>query len=156
MAVPAIEKLLNDYFWTIIGTKSGTGMTKDIKNRQDIELLINSFYDKVRQDKTIGFIFNDTIGADWSHHLPKMHQFWDMVLFSTPGYAGNPTNVHVALNKHIPLMKEHFDRWLELWNETVDALFAGENADQAKNRAMLMSNLIHIKVQMSKDGNFIQ
>ena len=128
----------------------------DIQDRSDIELLINSFYDKVKIDDTIGFIFNQAIGTDWSHHLPVMYNFWDMVLFSKPGYGGNPTQKHVDLDKKIQLNKEHFDRWLELWNATIDGLFAGENADQAKNRGMLMANMISIKVQMSRDGKLIQ
>jgi hemoglobin len=129
---------------------------KDIENRTDIELLVNSFYDKVKADDKIGFIFNTIIGDDWSHHLPVMYQFWDMVLFTTPGYAGNPTRKHVELDKRIPLSKEHFDRWLELWNKTIDELFEGENAAQARNRAMLMANLIHIKIEASRDGKLIQ
>ncbi len=128
----------------------------DIQGRADIELLINSFYDKVKKDDKIGFIFNEIIGDDWSHHLPIMYAFWDMVLFTTPGYAGNPTRKHVDLSRKIPLHKEHFDRWLELWNETVDALFAGEKADEAKNRAMLMANLINMKTDMAADGTLIQ
>ena len=121
-------------------------MDRDIENKADIEILINSFYDKVKQDGRIGFIFNDIIGSDWSHHLPVMYDFWNMVLFSKPGYAGNPTRKHVELDKRIPLKKEHFDQWLVLWNETVDKLYAGEHADLAKNRASLMANLISMKI----------
>jgi hemoglobin len=129
---------------------------KDILSKDDIISLIDSFYDKVKTDDKIGFIFNQAIGADWSHHLPVMYNFWDMVLFSKPGYAGNPTRVHVELDKKIPLTQAHFDRWLELWNATVDHLFAGENAELAKNRAALMASLINTKVHMSHDGNLIQ
>ena len=119
---------------------------RDLENKADIEVLINSFYDGVKKDETIGYIFNETIGEDWSHHLPVMYDFWNMVLFSKPGYAGNPTRTHVELDKKTPLKKEHFDRWLVLWNEAVDRLFAGEIADLAKNRAALMANLISMKV----------
>ena len=76
-------------------------MKKDIENIADIEILVNSFYDKVKQDDKIGFIFNQIIGSDWSHHLPRMYHFWNMVLFSQPGYGGNPTRVHVDLDKKI-------------------------------------------------------
>ncbi len=131
-------------------------MKNDITNKADIEALINFFYDKVKKDDKIGFIFNKIIGADWSHHLPVMYDFWNMVLFSKPGYGGNPTRAHVDLDKKIQLQKEHFDRWLELWNETVDNLYAGEIANEAKNRGMLMANLISIKVEMSRDGKLIQ
>jgi len=131
-------------------------MKNDITNKADIEVLINFFYDKVKKDEKIGFIFNKIIGSDWSHHLPLMYDFWNMVLFSQPGYAGNPTRKHVEIDKKIPLQKEHFDRWLELWNETVDNLFIGEIANEAKNRASLMANLISIKVEMGRDGNLVQ
>jgi len=131
-------------------------MKKDIHNRADIEILINSFYDKVKVDDKIGFIFNEIIGTNWSHHLPIMYQFWDMVLFTTPGYAGNPTRKHVDIDSKIKLNKEHFDRWLELWNETVDNHFEGEKATEAKDRAMLMADLINMKVEMSRGGNLVQ
>ena len=131
-------------------------MKKDITDKSDIEVLINFFYDKVKKDDQIGFIFNKIIGSDWSRHLPVMYDFWNMVLFSKPGYAGNPTRRHVDIDKNIKLEKVHFDRWVELWNETVDNLYTGQVADDAKNRAALMANLIHIKVQAGRDGKLIQ
>lgn len=131
-------------------------MKKDIQSRADIELLINSFYDKVKADVKIGFIFHDIIGADWSHHLPIMYQFWDMVLFTTPGYAGNPTRKHVDIDAKIKLTNEHFERWVELWDETIDQLFAGEKAEETKQRAQLMADLISAKVDMSGGGTLIQ
>ena len=131
-------------------------MKQDIATRADIELLINSFYDIVRKDDTIGYIFNDIIGDDWSHHLPVMYSFWESVLFSKAGYTGNPIKKHTDIDKRIPMEKVHFDRWLVLWNETVDELFSGNVADEAKNRAMVMANLISMKVIMSRDPNFVQ
>lgn len=125
---------------------------KDLENKKDIELLINTFYDKVRKDEALGPIFDKIIGDNWGHHLPIMYNFWNMVLFSAPGYAGNPVRKHVEVDKRIPLEKEHFDRWLQLWNENIDKLFAGEYADMAKNKASLMANLIHMKVDMSRGG----
>lgn len=131
-------------------------MNKDITERADIELLINSFYDVVRKDESIGYIFNDIIGDDWSHHLPIMYQFWESILFSKSGYSGNPIKKHIDIDKRMPLEQAHFTRWLELWNAAVDNLFEGENAAQAKNRAMLMANLINMKVVMSHNDGFIQ
>jgi hemoglobin len=128
----------------------------DIAGVEDIELLINTFYGKVRADEQIGFIFNELIGDDWSHHLPVMYNFWNMVLFSGLGYAGNPIKTHIDIDKKIPLEQAHFDRWLALWKDTTDELFAGEKAEEAKNRAMLMANLISMKVKMGRDANFIQ
>jgi hemoglobin len=131
-------------------------MKHDIANRQDVELLVNTFYDHVRKDARIGYIFNETIGDDWSHHLPRMYSFWEMVLLGQSGYTGNPVRTHLELDKKMPLEKAHFDAWLELWATTIDSLFAGEIADLAKNRGMLMANLINMKIDMGKSGHMIQ
>jgi hemoglobin len=125
---------------------------KDIENALDIQLLVNTFYDRVKVDEKIGYIFTKIIGEDWSHHLPIMYNFWNMVLFSAPGYAGSPVKKHVDLDKKTPLNKEHFDHWLVLWTDTIDSLFAGEIADMAKNKAALMANLINMKVEMGRLG----
>lgn len=127
----------------------------DITTRQDIELLVNTFYDKVKKDDTIGFIFNQVIGEDWSHHLPIMYSFWETVLLQKAGYTGNPVKKHIDIDRQIPLQDAHYQRWVSLWNETVDSLFEGANADEIKNRASLMMNLISIKIQMARQGKTI-
>lgn len=125
---------------------------RDIENRADIETLINSFYTTARKDDLLGPIFNTIIGEDWSHHLPRMYDFWNMVIFAAPGYSGNPIRKHVDTDRRMPMNKEHFDRWLELWTATVNNLFEGEYADIAKNKAGLMAQMIHIKVEMARKG----
>ncbi len=130
-------------------------MRKDIAGRDDVELLVNSFYEVVRADGTVGYIFHDIIGEDWSHHLPIMYQFWESVLLQKPGYTGNPVKKHIDIDKKIPLNKEHFNRWLEIWNATVDRLFEGPIADDAKNRGMLMANMLDMKIVMARDAKFI-
>jgi len=131
-------------------------MKEDITGGKDIELLVNSFYEKVRSDDTLGYIFNTIIGDDWSHHLPIMYQFWGTVLFTTGGYKGNVIQKHINIDKQIPLQKEHYDQWLLLWNATVDELFEGPVAAEAKNRASLMLHLISMKVDWSRLDNSIQ
>ena len=131
-------------------------MKKELEGEKDIELLVNSFYDRVKKDEQIGFIFNQIIGSDWSHHLPLMYKFWSSVLLNKAGYEGNAVKKHVDIDKKIPLEKEHFERWLQLWNTTVDDLFSGETAANAKNRAMLMAHLINMKVEISRGGKLIQ
>jgi len=128
---------------------------KDIRDRPDLELLVNTFYGKVRQDEVIGYIFRSIIGDDWSHHLPVMYQFWETILLNKPGYSGNPVKKHIEVDKKEPLKKEHYDRWLLLWHQTVDELFEGPNAEDIKNRAFLMMNLISMKVEWARLGNSI-
>jgi hemoglobin len=110
-------------------------MLTDIRNREDIEILINHFYEKITNDILMGPIFNDIANVDWAHHLPKMHDFWNMALFDAPGYEGHPLKPHLALNAHHKITAKHFETWLKLFFITVDEHFKGEKAEEIKLRA---------------------
>lgn len=127
-------------------------MKSDIQNRTDIESLVNTFYDKVKADDTIGYIFHKIIGEDWSHHLPIMYSFWEMVLMNKQGYKGNPVKKHIEVDQQVPLEDAHYKRWLQLWEATVDDMYKGDTADEAKKRAGLMMHLIKMKVEMARTG----
>ena len=121
-------------------------MKRDIENRKDVEQLINSFYDKVKQDDVIGFIFNDVAKVNWEKHLPVMYDFWESVIFSINTYSGNPMEVHMHLNRRVQLAKEHFERWLKLFTGTVDELFEGKNANIAKEKAISIATIMETKI----------
>jgi hemoglobin len=121
-------------------------MKKDITCRKDIELLVRSFYDKVKADDTIGYIFNDIVKVHWEKHLPVMFDFWENVLFFTGGYNGNPMEIHQHLHRVVPLTATHFKRWEKLFLQTVDELFEGEKAELAKQRAVSISMVMQVKI----------
>ncbi|MEO8710723.1 MAG: group III truncated hemoglobin [Parafilimonas sp.] len=121
-------------------------MRSDIKNRKDIEQLVNRFYDKVKQDEVIGFIFNDVAKVNWEKHLPVMYDFWENIIFLSNKYAGNPMVVHTHLNSRIQLTSEYFERWLKLFREAVDELFTGNKAMHAKEKAHSIANIMAIKI----------
>ena len=121
-------------------------MKRDIENRKDVEILINSFYDKVRPDEVLGYIFEDVAKVDWEHHTPIICDFWESVLFQTNVYRGNPMPVHMRLHAQTTLTKSHFDRWVSLFTETVDTYFEGEKAELAKQRAISIATMMRIKI----------
>ena len=43
---------------------------KDIETREDITTLIIQFYEQVKKDSIIGFIFNDVVNMNWEVHIP--------------------------------------------------------------------------------------
>ena len=55
--------------------------------------------------------------------------------------------------KHLqlPVEQRHFDRWLSLFNETLDALFAGEVAENAKLRAASIARIMMV-IRSRADG----
>ena len=124
----------------------------DIQSRKDIELLINSFYEKVKKDDTIGFIFNDIAHINWEQHLPIMYDFWETLLLDASSYSKNAMEVHYTLNRKIPLEEKHFQRWLQLFFETVNELFIGNIAAMAKTKAKSIAGLMQYKMKQESIG----
>ncbi|WMX12109.1 MULTISPECIES: group III truncated hemoglobin [unclassified Aureispira] len=124
--------------------------TKDIQTRADVEHLIRTFYEKVLVDKTIAFIFIDVAQIDLDKHFPHLFDFWENILLTPNGYKRNVLKVHLDLNQKVPLRQEHFERWLELFTNTVDELFEGTVANNAKNKALSIATVMQTKLHRSK------
>jgi hemoglobin len=107
-------------------------MLKDIENKQDIELLIHTFYGELLKIGRMKEIFKN---INFEEHLPNIVHFWSFVLLDEEGYKTNVYDKHV----HLPILKADFDTWLEVFTTSVDKLFAGEKADMAKQRASVLS-----------------
>ncbi|TCV86461.1 group III truncated hemoglobin [Testudinibacter aquarius] len=72
-------------------------MQKLLENRQDIELLVNTFYQKVLADERIGYMFSHIQGSHWQKHLEKMYRFWESNIFDLDSYQGNPMLQHIRV-----------------------------------------------------------
>lgn len=119
----------------------------DITGEQDIRQLVDSFYEGIRSDSLLGPIFNERV-EDWSKHLSTMYAFWNSLLFGATQYKGNPFAKHMDL----PVDKPHFDRWLELFLATVDRLFEGPKADQAKGAAKSIAHSFQVRMGIPPFG----
>jgi hemoglobin len=104
---------------------------KDIEGPEDIRTFVDAFYLRVREDDLLGPIFNDVAKVDWEKHLPLLYKFWGTLLFRTAEYKGNPFSKHLLL----PVDPSHFQRWVALFISTIDSLFAGKKAEEAKGYA---------------------
>ncbi len=101
---------------------------KDIQNREDLVLLIDTFYGQVFQDPLIGLFFKH---INFEEHKPHMVNFWAFALLSEAGYSTNVVEKHSKFR----IKQEHLDRWLLIFDKTVNQLFQGETAEAAKQRA---------------------
>ena len=126
----------------------------DLNGRAEIELLVNSFYERVRSDEVLGFIFDQVAKTNWEAHLPKMYAFWETVMFRSGGFTGNPLVAHAKLVPLTDMGRDKFDHWLKLFCATVDDLFAGQNADHIKRCAEDMANVIHARINQVPDARF--
>lgn len=117
---------------------------KEIENINDIKCFVNAFYTKVQNDELLAPIFASKIpdGA-WDKHLNRMYDFWGTVLLGEKKYRGNPFSKHAML----PIQGKHFDHWIQLFTETIDAHFQGDKATEAKERAAKMALLFSSKLE---------
>lgn len=118
----------------------------DINNREDIILLVETFYQQVLADNRLNYFFTTVAKLDFEKHMPKMYDFWESTLLHSGTYAGNILRVHKELDAKSPLRKEHFDVWLSLFIETVDALFQGQHANLAKERASSIAMVMQLRL----------
>ena len=125
-------------------------MKNDIVTKKDIELLVNSFYEKVKKDDLIAHFF---IHVNWDAHLPVMYDFWENSLFYTGTYTGNPMKTHKELHSLKAFTTADFDRWLKHFLATVEELFEGDKAELAKQRALSMATVMKIKILYPPDKN---
>lgn len=114
---------------------------KDIKDIEDIKILVDDFYGRVREDDLLAPIFNFRLSTYWQPHLEKMYSFWNAALFGVKGYNGNPFMKHVTME----LGPEHYERWLSMFNDTLDTHFEGPIADDARRRALIMAAMFKSK-----------
>lgn len=119
---------------------------KDITTRADIEKLIVAFYEKVKADAVIGYIFTDVVKINWPHHIPIIVNFWEAILLDNPVYTKNAMEVHYTLNEKEPLTPEHFKKWVALFTDTVDEHFEGKTAALAKTRAKSIAGVMQHKM----------
>lgn len=116
---------------------------KDITNLEDIKLMVDTFYSNVRKDELIGSIFDEKIGDRWPEHLEKMYRFWQTILLEEHTYSGSPFPPH----RQLPVEKQHFTRWMEIFSQTVNTLFEGPLAEEAKLRAKNMAEMFNYKIE---------
>lgn len=121
-------------------------MKTDIRNREDIAVLVNVFYDKVKVNARIGHFFSDVVKVNWEKHLPVMYDFWEGIVFGGSAYSGNPISVHKGVHALHAFSKTDFDEWLQLFVETTDELFEGEKAELIKQRALSIATVMQLKV----------
>lgn len=117
-------------------------MKQEIKTTEQIKELVNKFYEKVNADSLLSPIFNQEAKVNWEEHLPKMYKFWGTQLLGTGDYTGRPFPPHTQL----PINKNHFERWLVLFIETIDENFTGEIAETAKEKAKNIATVFQHKL----------
>jgi len=113
-----------------------TGITEAM-----IERVVDAFYAKVRTDELLAPVFNARI-RDWGPHLSRMYAFWSSVILMTGRYHGSPMAKHMPL----PVDADHFDRWLELFEQTAHEICPPEAETHFVERARRIAESLELGI----------
>jgi len=130
----------------------------DIQTKEDISLVVKSFYASAMDDPIIGFFFTQISPIELDPHVEKVARFWSALIFADaldePSNEGAKT--HNMLEKHIDLdgkariQTGHFTRWLYLFHKSVDDNFSGDTADNLKSLATKMANSMSDAIRVKR------
>jgi len=120
---------------------------QDIHSKDDIDFLVNTFYKRAVADPLIGHFFTQVAALDFEHHIPLIVSFWDSMLLGANTYRGNPMIKHIELNEKSELLPAHFERLVELWQQSVTENFEGVKAGEAITRAKSIALLMQYKIK---------
>ena len=124
-------------------------MKPDIQSREDLEIIISSFYKKLTSDHLLFPFFEEIVKSKpLEHHLSIIVDFWQDILFQTYRYKNNPMQKHLDFHQKMKFEKEHFTLWLQYLTETVDEKFEGENALNMKTRASSIATVMQLKMNL--------
>lgn len=117
-------------------------MQDQIITRKNIRSMMDRFYSQILKDEIVADFFIDKLGDEmisdeWQNHLNLLTDFWASTILGEQSYSGQPVKPHLHMEG---LKRETFERWLELFFESVDKYYTKEPADIFKAKSESIAN----------------
>lgn len=113
---------------------------RDLDSPEEIFEMVTRQYVYVVQDELLEPYFNFGPGfIDWKAHIGSVTEYWCDVVLYAPDYEIDVIESHRHLHDRDPFTPELFDRWLQIFHDTVDGGWAGPKAETANKRATGMA-----------------
>jgi len=111
-------------------------------NKENIRAMVDRFYSQILKDDLIADFFIEALGDEmitdaWQTHLNLLSDFWASTILGDASYTGEPLKPHLDMEG---LERVAFERWLALFFETVDKVYAKEPAALFKRRSEAIAN----------------
>lgn len=108
----------------------------DLTDRAEVAEFVRGFYREVAQDERFHRWFAEIAQVDWHAHTLELTDFWVGVLLDEPHTeADEVIEAHRWLHDTDPFDQELFDRWLEIFDSTLDGGWSGPGAEIVRRRA---------------------
>lgn len=103
----------------------------DLDSRTQIHDMVVAFYRAIVFDDVLGPVFDEIAEVDWPSHIPRLVDYWCRILLGESSYTGAMLVAHQEVGAVEPFRAEWFDRWHQLFVDTVRAEWSGPHADSA-------------------------
>jgi hemoglobin len=118
----------------------------DLDSVEEIVELVTRQYSDVVQDDLLAPYFTFGPGfLDWQAHIRSVADYWQHVVLLAPDYDIDVLEGHRHLHDRQAFTPELFDRWLQIFLDTVDGGWSGPNASLAKKRATGMARAMALR-----------
>jgi hemoglobin len=119
---------------------------RDLDTVDEIFEMVTRQYSDVVQDDLLAPYFTFGPGyLDWQAHIGSVADYWNHVVLLAPDYDIDVLEGHRHLHHHRPFTPALFDRWLQIFLDTVDGGWTGPNATLAKKRATGMARAMSLR-----------
>ena len=107
----------------------------DLSSASQIEHFVDRFYARLLHDPQLAPIFLEVAQIDLNTHLPLIKSYWCKLLLGDRTYRRHTMNIHRELHGKQPLQAADFQRWLAMFNATLDDGFFGQQTERARRVA---------------------
>ena len=107
---------------------------RDLDTPDEIFEMVTRQYVDIGQDELLHPYFTFGDGIDWQAHIGTVADFWCHALLGT-AYEIDTIENHRHLHDQAPFTPELFDRWMNIFYDSVDGGWSGPYATAAKRRA---------------------
>jgi hemoglobin len=109
---------------------------RDLDSEDEIMEMVTRQYVDIGQDDLLKPYFDFGPGfIDWQAHIRTVADYWCHVLLFAPGYEIDIIESHRHLHDSAPFTPDLFDRWVQVFHDTVDGGWEGPKATMANKRA---------------------
>lgn len=108
---------------------------RDLATHEEITEFVTRFYREIAQDSRFHRYFETIAHVDWHVHTLDLTDFWVGILLGEPDREpADMIEAHRWLHDTEPFDTALFERWLEIFDTTLDSGWTGPVADQARKR----------------------
>ncbi len=116
-------------------TKPREHRGRDLDTHDEIAEFVTRFYREIAQDERFHHWFETIAHVDWHAHTAALTEFWVGLLLGEPhDPADDVIEAHRWLHDTDPFDGALFERWLEIFDTTLDEGWTGPMTEAARRR----------------------